>query len=128
MRYRRLAAALVAAAALAACSSRPPEDPLKLDGNLLTVDNRSAQDWSKVEIWLDTYYRVTVPSLSAGGRFTVSLDDFVASQGQRFDIRRMQVRDLRLVAKLPDGSPIELKKEFSANTLADAFKGVGGKR
>ncbi len=40
----------------------------------------------------------------------------------------MQVRDLRLTAKLPDGAPLEMKKEFSAKTLADAFKGVGGKR
>ncbi|HEY2907710.1 MAG TPA: hypothetical protein VGJ29_17540 [Vicinamibacterales bacterium] len=125
---RRLAAAVVAVAALIACSSRPPDQPLKLDGNLLTVDNRSNQNWTKVEIWLNSYYRVTIPSLLSGGRFTVTLDDFVASQGQRFDLRRMPVRDLRLVAKLPDGSPLEIKKDFSANTLVDAFKGVGGKR
>jgi len=124
---RRLAGAIVAVAALVACSS-PPDQPLKLDGNLLTVDNRSNQNWTSVEIWLNSYYRVTIPSLLAGGRFTVTLDDFVASQGQRFDLRRMPVRDLRLAAKLPDGSPIEIKKEFSANTLVDAFKGVGGKR
>jgi len=125
---RRLAGALVAVAALIACSSRPPDQPLKLDGNLLTVDNRSNQNWAKVEIWLNSYYRVTIPSLLAGGRFTVTLDDFVASQGQRFDLRRMPVRDVRLVATLPDGSPMEIKKELSANTLVDAFKGVGGKR
>jgi hypothetical protein len=125
---RRLAGAIVAVAALIACSSRAPEQPLKLDGNLLTVDNRSNQNWTKVEIWLNSYYRVTIPSLLSGGRFTVTLDDFVASQGQRFDLRRMPVHDLRLVAKLPDGSPIEIDKEFSANTLVDAFKGVGGKR
>jgi hypothetical protein len=122
------AAALVAVAALAACSSGVPDQPLKLDGNLLTVDNRSTQAWSNVEIWLNTYYRVTVPSLLPGGRFTVTLDDFVAAQGQRFDLHRMPVHDLRLVAKRADGSPIEIKKEFSASTLADAFKGVGGKR
>jgi hypothetical protein len=125
---RRLAAALVAVAALAACSSSPPEQPMKLEGNLLTVDNRSDRDWSKVEIWLNTYYRVAMPSLLKGGRFTVTLDNFVASQGQRFDLRRMPVHDLRLVATLPDGAPLEIKKEFSAGTLADAFKGVGGKR
>jgi hypothetical protein len=127
----RLAAAvgcLVAVAALASCSSGPPDQPLKLEGNLLTVDNRSNQDWSNIEIWLNTYYRVTQPVLLKGGRFTVTLDNFVASQGQRFDLRRMPVHDLRLVAKLPDGSPLEIKKELSAGTLVDAFKGVGGKR
>ena len=107
---RRLAAAVVAVAALAACSSRPTQEPLQLDGNRLTIDNRSARTWSTVEIWVNSYYRVVVPSLP------------------RFDFHRMQVRDLRLIAKLPDGSPLEIKKDFSASTLADAFKGVGGKR
>jgi hypothetical protein len=125
---RRLAAAVVAVAALAACSSRPTQEPLQLDGNRLTIDNRSARNWSTVEIWVNSYYRVVVPSLPAGSRFTVTLDDFVASQGQRFDFHRMPVRDLRLIAKLPDGSPLEIKKDFSSSTLADAFKGVGGKR
>ena len=123
-----LAAALVAAAVLASCSSPPKDEPLKVEGNLLTVDNRSNQDWSHVEIWLNSYYRITVATLAAHGRFTVSLDDFVASQGQRFDIHRMQLRDLRVDATLPGGSPMEMKKDFSASTLADAFKGVGGKR
>ena len=43
--------------------------PLKLEGNLLTVDNRTKDDWEHVEIWLNTYYRVTVPVIQAGGRF-----------------------------------------------------------
>ena len=37
----------------------------------------------------------------------------------------MQVKDLRLTAKLPDGKPVELKKPFDAGGLDGAF---GGKR
>jgi hypothetical protein len=121
---RRFGLALVLAAAAAACT-RTPEEPLKLDGNLLTVDNRTDADWSNVEIWLNTYYRATVPSIPAKGRFQTPLDNFVAGFGQRFNFRSMQIRDLRLTAKRPDGSPIEIKKEFAASGLAGA---LGGKR
>ena len=54
-----------------------------------------------------------------------TLDNFVAGYGQRFQFRRMQIHDLRLTAKLPDGSPLEIKKEFAAGGLAGA---LGGKR
>ena len=98
MRVLRAAAALAALAVIAGCST-PPQEPLKLEGNVLTVDNRSPQDWNGVEIWLNTFYRVTTSSIPAGGRFQVPLDAFVAGFGQRFDFRRAQIRDLRLVAK-----------------------------
>jgi len=122
---RLLVSAAFAAFALTAGCSKAPEEPLKLEGNLLTVDNRSPQDWRAVEIWLNTYYRVTTSSIPAGGRFQVPLDAFVAGFGQRFDFRRAQIRDLRLVAKLPDGKPLELKKLFEASGLAGM---LGGKK
>ena len=112
---------------MAGCSGPPPE-PLRLDGNVLTVDNQSSSDWSNVEIWLNTYYRVTARSIPAGGRFQAPLDMFVAGFGQRFDFRRAQVRDLRLTARLPDGQPLELKKEFEKDDLTGALEGMGKKR
>ena len=108
-------------ALVAAGCSRPPSEPLKLDGNMLTVDNRTGQEWQHVEIWLNTYYRMTADSIPPNGRLQTPLDNFVAGFGQRFEFRRMQIRDLRLTAKLPDGKPIELKKEFVVGGL-DALK------
>ena len=96
-----------------------------LDGPLLTVANRSANDWSDVEIWLNRNHSVRVRSIPAGGRLQIPLDTFVAGFGQRFNYRRMQITDLRLKAKLPDGSPLELTKEFAVGGLEGAF---GGKR
>jgi hypothetical protein len=122
MRAMLVAAAF--AAILAGCA-KPPADPLQLDPNLLTVDNRSSTDWNNVEIWLNTYYRVTTPSIRAGGRFQAPLDTFVAGFGQRFDFRRAQIVDVRLAATLPDGKPLELKKQFTASGLAGY---LGGKR
>jgi hypothetical protein len=109
----------------AAGCTKVPDDPLKLERNLLTVSNYSSDDWTNVEVWLNTYYRVTTSSVRAGSRFQAPLDTFVAGFGQRFDFHRMQVRDLRLTAKLPDGAPVELKKRFEVGGLAGA---LGGKR
>jgi hypothetical protein len=115
-------AAVLACIAAAGCS-KPPVDPLQLDRNILTVDNRTSADWTNVEIWLNTYYRVTVRSIPKKSRFQAPLDTFVAGFGQRFDFRRMQVRDLRLTARLPDGQPLELKKQFEGGGLAGALGG-----
>ncbi len=101
----------------AAACSPPPVEPLKLEGNMLTVDNRSTSDWKDVEIWLNTYYRVKTDSIPAKGRFQAPLDTFVAGFGQRFEFRRMQVKDLKLNATLPDGKPLEIKKQFTVGGL-----------
>ena len=114
---------------LAACAACAPHagDPLQLDRNILTVDNRSSSDWGDVEIWLNHYFRLTVKSIPAKSRFQAPLDTFVAGFGQRFNFHSMQVKDLRLVAKLPDGKPLEIKKQFEAGGLAGVLRGAGGK-
>ena len=123
-----IAAVAIAALPAIACHDRP-NDALMLDGNRLTVDNRTPQEWKNVEIWLNTYYRVTAPSIPPHGRFQAPLDVFVAGFGQRFDFKRMQVRDLRLTATLPDGKPLELRYEMRQGGLAGVLGGaVGGKR
>ena len=126
VRARALGGLLIAAVAagLPGCSA-PPRDPLQLEGNLLTVENQSAQDWTEVQIDLNTYFRITAPVIRAGSRFQAPLDVFVAGFGQRFNFRRMQLHSLRLTAKLPDGRPMELNKQFQLSGLAGA---LGGKK
>ena len=80
---------------------------------------------TNVEIWLNRNHSVRRASIAAGERLQVPLDAFVAGFGQRFDYRRTQITDLRLKAKLPDGTPLELQKEFTVGGLEGAF---GGKR
>jgi hypothetical protein len=125
---RASAAALLICAALAAlegCRGRPAPEALTLDGRMLTVDNRSPNDWIDVEIWLNRNHSVRAKSIPAGGRLQVPLDTFVAGFGQRFDFKRTQITDLRLKARLADGSPLEVKKEFTVGGLEGVF---GGKR
>jgi hypothetical protein len=126
---RPLRLLLVVAAVVAGCHTVEPE-PMQLERNLLTVDNRSSQDWNNVEIAVNYYYRIRTPKVAARSRFTATLDTFAAGFGQRFDWRKAQIRDLKLTATLPDGTPLELKKNFTENGLARALgspKG-GGKR
>jgi hypothetical protein len=123
--------ALVLAGALAfsaAGCAQPLPDPMQLDGGLLTVDNRTSVEWRRVEIWLNTYYRVTATSIPPHSRMQTPLDAFMAGFGQRFDYHRTQIRDLRLSATLPDGKPFELKKQFEDRGLAGALAPFGGKR
>jgi hypothetical protein len=111
------------ACAGAACRTVEPE-PITVERNQLTVDNRSPQDWTNVEIAINFYYRIRTPKIEAGSRFTTTLDTFSAGFGQRFDWRRAQLRDLKLTATLPGGKPFELTKDFSD---AGLLRALGGK-
>jgi hypothetical protein len=121
---RDLTLATVVAIASAACY-KAPEEPIKLEGNLVTVSNVSTQEWTHVEIWINQQFRMVTPSIPPGKRFQATLDTFVTGFGHRFNFKRMQVKDVRLMAKLPDGKPMELKMPFYAGGLEGAF---GGKR
>ena len=122
MRRVFLAGLAVAIAALAGCVDIPP-DPLQLDRGLLTVDNHTASDWNNVEIWINRYYRVAVPTIAARSRFQVPLDSFVSGYSQRFDIHHAVIKDLQLTAKEPDGTPVLIKRESSTGLAALGAKG-----
>jgi hypothetical protein len=124
---RRLLATMLLAGVLAGCA-KPREETLRLDGNLLTIDNHTDEPWSHVEVWINQNFRATAPALPAHGRINATLDGFTSGFGQRFDFRRMQIHDLRVKATLPDGTIIEIAKPLSGGALADTVKGVGGKR
>jgi hypothetical protein len=118
----RLLSALTLVIVLAAGCVDIPADPLQLDGGILTVDNRTSEDWNDVEIWINRYFRVTVPKIAAGSRFQVPLNAFVSGYAQRFDHHRALIKDLRLTAKQPDGKPVLLEKDFRSGLAA-----LGGK-
>jgi hypothetical protein len=121
---RVLSTALLACAVAAGCSS-PAAPPIQLQRNLLTVDNRTSRDWLDVEIWINQQYRLTVAKIAARSRFTATLDVFVAGFGQRFDVRRQRIDDLRLKAREADGTPVDVRFEPPKAGLAGALKGFG---
>jgi hypothetical protein len=117
-----LAALAFTMVAIAGCVDIPP-DPLQLDRGMLTVDNQTANDWNNVEIWINRYYRVTVPTIAAHGRFQVPLDAFVSGYAQRFDIHKAVIKDLQLTAKQPDGTPVSIKRDSTTGLAALGSKG-----
>jgi len=113
---------------LCAACGKPPIEPLRLEGNMLTVTNQSSSEWRDVDIRLNTHFGVRAASIPPRGVLRVPLDTFAAGFGQRFNFHRMQIRDLRLAATLPDGQPLELVKKFEKGGLEGALEGFGGSR
>ena len=113
---KRLAIVVAAASTMAGCYKAPLE-PLRLEGNMLTVDNQTDTEWTDVEIWVNNHYRMITKSVPAHSRFQAPLDTFVEGFGHRFDFKRQQVRDVRMTAKLPDGKSIALKMPFTVDGL-----------
>jgi hypothetical protein len=122
MRRALFVALAIAIGELAGCVDIPP-DPLQLDRGTLTVDNHTSSDWNNVEIWINRYYRVTVPTIAARSRFQVPLDAFVSGYSQRFDIHTAVIKDLQLTAKQPDGKPVLIKREPTTGLAALGSKG-----
>lgn len=120
----RLTALVLGVLLSAAACADIPADPIQFEGGLLTVDNRTSDDWLNVEIWANQYFRATVPSIAAGSRLQVPLSAFVSGYGQRFDPQHTMIRDLRLTAKNARGEAVALQKEFQKSGLAQ----LGGKK
>ena len=121
---RTLSTAFLGFALATGCSS-PVSRPIQVQRNLLTVDNQTSRDWLDVEIWINRQYRITVARIAARSRFTATLDVFVAGFGQRFDVRRQRIDDLRLKGREADGTPVEVRFEPPKSGLAGALDGFG---
>ena len=123
-----LLAVFAAASLLCAACSQPLPDPMSLKGGTLTVDNRTKQNWTNVEVFLNTHYRMQFHDIPAGGRMQSPLNFFVAGFGQHFNFTKQQVRDLRLTAKLPDGTTFDMKKEFELDGLDGVLRDMAKKK
>ena len=107
-----------------ACASKPPIDPLRLDGSRLIVNNRTPDNWTGIEIKINRQYRVLVPQILSGQRFDASLEAFLDVYGNHFRYTHQQVKDVRLTATAK-GRPVDLTMDFARSGLdglADAMK------
>ena len=126
MNRARLIVVLALALGATACSG-PTRAPMQLDGNRLTVYNDTPEEWQNIEIVLNHHFRVQPKNMGPGDIFQAPLDVFVAGYGQRFNFKTMQITDLRLKARRPDGEPFELQFEFQKGGLEGALEGFKGK-
>jgi hypothetical protein len=110
----RLGAGVAVAVALwfgwfaSSCGSREEPPPIRLAGRLLTVENRTPDDWQNVEVWVNDHYRVTKPSMAAGEQFVIPLDACVAGFGQRFDPKRQVVQGVEVTARSKAGASVTI--------------------
>ena len=107
-----------------ACTSRPPIDPLRLNGSRLTINNRTADVWNDVEIKINRQYRVVVPQILPGQRIDASLEAFLDVYGNHFRYARQQIKDVHLTGTA-NGKPLDLTMDFprsGLDGLADAMK------
>jgi hypothetical protein len=123
--FRALSVVVAVSSALVLGCSAPAGDPLQIDGTRLKIENQTDEDWTNVKVVVNRYFHGAAPRLAAGGRMDVQLNSLVSGYGQRFDMRRMPIKDLRVTANRPNGEPIEVVKDFRSGGLEDVF---GGKR
>ena len=109
---------------LASACSKKTVPPLQLEAGRLTVTNTTKDDWTKVEIWVNRQYRLTVESIPAGQQLQTPLSIFIEAYGHRFDFARQQLKDLRLSAKTKNGEPVDVRLDLKGNGLA-GLAGVG---
>jgi hypothetical protein len=117
------AAALLSCLSLA-CTSRPPIDPLRLNGGRLTVNNRTTDVWNDVEIKINRQYRVVVPQILPGQRFDAPVEAFLDVYGNHFRYTHQQIKDVHLTGTA-NGKPLDLTMDFprsGLDGLADAMK------
>jgi hypothetical protein len=103
-----LSVALHAGALAAGCKATEEVQPILVEATRIIVDNRTADPWSNVEVWVNDHYRVTKPTMAAGERFMIPLDAFVAGFGQRFDPKRQVVQGVEVTARARAGAPVRL--------------------
>jgi hypothetical protein len=111
---------------VAACAE-DPRPAMHLEGTRLTVYNDTEEEWRNVEIILNHHFRITPKDIPPDGIVQAPLDIFVAGYGQRFNFNTMQITDLRLKARRPNGEPIEIEYEFQKGGLEGALEGFKGK-
>jgi hypothetical protein len=106
--WRILCAGALAAGLLAPGCSGDPTTPIRVEGQTVSVENRSPDAWENVEIWLNDHYRVTRSRMPAGERFDVPLNAFVAGFGQRFVPGRQVVKGIEVTATGRGGQAVRL--------------------
>jgi hypothetical protein len=122
---RLLLAAVLSAVAVTACTERT-RPALNLDGSRLTIYNDTDETWQDVEVLLNHHFRIQPQDIEPDGIVQAPLDIFVAGYGQRFNFKTMQITDLRLKAKRPNGEPFEVRYEFRKGGLEEALGGFKG--
>jgi len=109
--YRRVA--LGALLLATACS--PITDPIRVQENMVTIENRTSRDWHNVIVTVNDHFRGGAPLLAAGGRLTAPLTQFQTGYGRRYDFSRQRVLKVEVTATDTRGAPVHLQLDTGAS-------------
>lgn len=103
---------LVAAAAFAVlllasgCAETP--EAIVVHPDRIVVSNLTAETWRDLELSVNRYYRARFDALPPGGRIDAPLRRFQGGFGRYFDVRREEVKAVRVTATSASGSAVTL--------------------
>lgn len=87
-----------------------PPEPIEVDPDRqVTVFNRTTQEWLDLEVRVNRYYVVPLPSLAAGGRFDLPVSRLQGGFGRYFDPARENIRQVEVTGRARDGSAVRLE-------------------
>jgi hypothetical protein len=99
------------------CSKAQQIETLHLEGKRLTINNRTENDWTDVQVVINRQYRIAAASITSGQRFDLSLDAFLDVYGNHFYYARTQIRDVHLTAKGAGSAPVDTHMDFHRSGL-----------
>jgi len=97
---------VVAALLAAACSAE--RAPVRIEGDIVIVENHTPREWRNVVVTVNDHFRGGSPTLAPGGRLTAPLSGFQTAFGQRFDRAHQTVAKIEVAATDASGSPVAL--------------------
>ncbi|MEO7271153.1 MAG: hypothetical protein ABIX28_13675 [Vicinamibacterales bacterium] len=89
-----------------ACSSE--RAPVRMEGDIVVVENHTPQEWRQVVITVNDHFRGGSPTLAPGGRLTAPLSGFQTAFGQRFERARQSVTKIDVTAVNAAGAAVAL--------------------
>ena len=79
-----------------------------MEGDIVVVENHTAQEWRNVVITVNDHFRGGSPTLAPGGRLTAPLSGFQTAFGQRFDRAHQSIAKIEVTATDGAGAPVAL--------------------
>ena len=105
--YRRIALGML----LLAPACTPRLDPIRIQENLVIIQNQTSRDWRNVVITVNDHFRGGTPLLAAGAQLTAPLSQFQTAYGQRYDFSRQHVFKIEVAGTDSNGEAVQLRLE-----------------
>jgi hypothetical protein len=105
---RALLAAATFAGLLLAPGCSETREAIVVHPDRIVVSNLTGETWREVELSVNRYYRARFDALPPGGRIDAPLRRFQGGFGRYFDVRREQVKAVRVTATGASGAAVTL--------------------